>query len=217
MVRETSTSYEVFDEYWCTYDEWYVKNYSVWVSECLCLKLLGTAGLVLDVGVGTGIFRKCMLGYVVGVDPALKPMALATERGVAPVSAFGEHLPFRSGVFDWAVLVVTICFLSDPIKVLQEVNRVLRFGGYIAICFVPKESEWGKYYIMKAWRGESLFYKYARFYSVREILDLLFSAGFSFREFTSTLCRDPRTPPTIELPKRNSSSCGFVCVKAVKP
>jgi len=207
----------VFDEYWSVYDEWYVRNYTLWVSECLCLKSLGTAGLVLDIGVGTGIFRKCVQGYVVGVDPALKPLALASERGVTPVSALGEHLPFRSGVFDWAVIIVTICFLSDPLKVLQEVNRVLRSGGYVATCFVPKESEWGKYYIMKAWRGESLFYKYAKFYSVREVLKLLFSAGFSFREFTSTLCGDPRTPPTVELPKRNSRSCGFVCVKAVKP
>ncbi len=211
-----SRSYEIFEEYWKMYDEWYMRNYAVWVSECLCLKSLGTAGLVLDVGAGTGVFSKCMRGYVVGVDPALKPLALAAEREVTPVSAFGEYLPFRSEVFDWAVLVVTICFLSNPLKVLQEVRRVLKLSGYIATCFIPKESEWGKYYIMKAWRGESVFYKYARFYSVREVLDLLFSAGFRFKEFTSTLCRDPHSPPAVEYPSKNPWGCGFVCVKGVK-
>ncbi len=211
-----SESFAVFDKYCRDYDEWYAKNRYLWMSECLCLKLLGVHGLVLDIGVGTGVFRECVHGTVVGIDPALKPLALATERGVIPVSAFGEYLPFRDSVFDWAVLVVTICFLSNPLKTLEEVHRVLKPGGCIAVCFVPKESEWGKYYAMKAWRGESVFYKHARFYSVREVLNLLFSAGFRFTGFTSTLCRDPRSPPVLEHPSRDPWGCGFVCVKGIK-
>ena len=214
--RGVGNSFEVFDEHYMAYDEWYVRNRYVWLSECLCLKSLGINGLVLDVGVGTGAFRECVRGTVIGVDPALKPLTLAAERGVTPVSAFGEHLPFRDGVFDWAVLVVTICFLSDPLKTLREVRRVLKPGGHVAVCFVPKESEWGRYYAMKAWRGESVFYKHARFYSVREVLNSLFSAGFRFKNFTSTLCRDPRSPPALEYPSRVSWGCGFVCVKGAK-
>lgn len=210
-------SYEVFNEYCSVYDEWYVRNRYVWLSECLCLKSLGISGLVLDIGVGTGAFMECIQGTVIGVDPALKPLALAAERGAVPVAAFGEYLPFRDSVFDWAVLVVTICFLSDPLKVLRETYRVLKPGGHIVICFVPRESEWGRYYAMKMWRGESVFYKHARFYSVREVINLLFSAGFRFREFTSTLCRDPYSPPTLEYPGRGLGGCGFVCVEGAKP
>jgi len=212
-----SESFVVFDEYCRDYDEWYVRNHYVWLSECLCLKSLGVSGLVLDVGVGTGAFAGCVDGAVIGVDPALKALTVAAERGVTPVSAFGEHLPFRDSVFDWALLVVTICFLSNPLAALQEVHRVLRPGGFIAVCFVPKDSEWGRYYVMKVWKRESIFYKYARFYSVREVLNLLFSSGFRFAEFTSTLCRSPRSPPALEYPIKGLWGCGFVCVKSVKP
>jgi len=209
--------YEVFNKYYKVYDEWYTRNYYVWLSECLCIKSLGITGLVLDVGVGTGVFRDCMDGDVVGIDPALKPLTLAYRRGVDPVLAFGEYLPFRGGVFDWVVLVVTLCFLKDPLRVLQEVHRVLKPEGSIAVCFIPKESELGRYYLTKMWRGESVFYRYARFYSITEVLNLLFKAGFRFVEYVSTLCRGPRTPPALEFPVRGLvSDCGFVCIKGIK-
>ena len=70
---DVSWSFEVFDKYCSLYDKWYAKNYYVWLSRCLCIKLLGINGSVIDVGVGTGAFRVCMDGKVIGADPALKP------------------------------------------------------------------------------------------------------------------------------------------------
>jgi len=206
-------SYEVFHRLFSAYDSWYSRNRSVWMSECLCVRSLGISGAVLDIGVGTGAFRDCMNGYVVGVDPALNPLKLAAARGVDPVNGFGEALPFRSRSFDWATMIVTICFLSNPLAALEEARRVLRRGGYLAICFVPRDSPWGELYELRRAREESVFYRFAKLYSHREVVELGEQAGFSYVETIETLCSDPRAPQGVELPRRGFSGCGFACVK----
>ncbi len=45
------------------------------------------------------------------------------------------RLPFEDGVFDAAVLTVSIQYLTKPIEVFQEVNRVLKPGGLFAVIF----------------------------------------------------------------------------------
>jgi SAM-dependent methyltransferase len=45
------------------------------------------------------------------------------------------RLPFDDGVFDAAVLTVSIQYLTKPIEVFREVNRILKPGGLFAIIF----------------------------------------------------------------------------------
>jgi hypothetical protein len=45
------------------------------------------------------------------------------------------QLPFDDDVFDAAVLTVSIQYLTQPIEVFQEVNRVLKPGGLFAVIF----------------------------------------------------------------------------------
>ncbi len=208
-------SYVVFDRYASEYDSWYRRNAYAWASECLCLKLLGLKGVVLDIGVGTGAFRSCVEGFVIGIDPALNPLTIARNRGVEPVNAFGEALPLRSESVDWIAIVVTICFVDRPLDVLKEAYRVLKRGGYLALCFVPRDSAWGRHYLSKAWRG-SRFYSVAKLYSYEEVVAMVTEAGFSYVETVETLCVDPYAPTSIEMPRRGYSGCGFACVKAVK-
>jgi SAM-dependent methyltransferase len=39
--------------------------------------------------------------------------------------AVGEQLPFRNKAFSGVVLVVTLCFVDDPLRVLREAHRLL--------------------------------------------------------------------------------------------
>jgi len=211
-----SSSFEVFNELFRRYDEWYLRMRNLWVSECLCLKLLSTHGYVLDVGVGTGVFSNCLgSDYLVGIDLAHNPLRIARLRGVEALASDAEYLPFREGSFDYVVMVATICFLKNPLKVLREVRRVVRGGGYLVMCFIPKDSDWGRYYTLLKLRGESPFYRVAKFFSVGEVINLLIKAGFTPVDYASTLNSLPNNPPVTELPSRSLGPGSFVCIKAV--
>jgi SAM-dependent methyltransferase len=45
------------------------------------------------------------------------------------------RLPFEDGVFDAAVLTVSVQYLTKPIEVFREVNRILNPGGLFAVIF----------------------------------------------------------------------------------
>jgi ubiquinone/menaquinone biosynthesis C-methylase UbiE len=53
---------------------------------------------------------------------------------VHDVNAY-PRLPFDDDVFDAAVLTVSIQYLTQPIAVFQEVNRVLKPSGLFAVIF----------------------------------------------------------------------------------
>ena len=45
------------------------------------------------------------------------------------------RLPFEDGVFDAAVLTVSIQYVTKPIEVFRDVNRILKPGGLFAVIF----------------------------------------------------------------------------------
>lgn len=73
-------------------------------------------------------------------------------------------------------MVVTICFVDDPLRAFQEAFRVIRPGGCIAAGFVDRESAIGRAYESR--NETSVFYRDARFYTTDEILDLISRTGF---------------------------------------
>lgn len=84
------------------------------------------------------------------VDPSIGMLELARNKGLEVVQGVGGKLPFRDDYFGTVFLVVTLCFVDDVDAVLGEVYRVLRRGGEVIACIVPKNSPWGKYYLQKA-------------------------------------------------------------------
>ncbi|MET1159498.1 MAG: methyltransferase domain-containing protein [Thermoprotei archaeon] len=208
---------ELFNKYYVRYDEWYVRNHNIALSERLCIEALAPHGRVLDIGVGTGYLTQGLSKTMIGVDPADKPLILASSRGFLTIRSYGEELPFRDSCFDTVLLVVTICFVDDPVKLLSEAYRVLKPGGRVIVCIVPRDSSWGQYYIMKKLRGESIFYEYARFYTVDEVVEMLSSRGFRVKRYCSTLTYKPPDPGYIEYPVlARIEDAGFTCIEAVK-
>jgi len=144
------------------------------------LRLLGRAvpsqGLGLEVGVGSGRFAT-PLGIRCGIDSSFPLAEMAKSRGVEVAIGVGEHLPYRSGSFDYAVMMTVICFLDDMTGVLLEVLRVLAPSGIIVLGFIERDGEIFRHYRAEPEKGR--FLRHARFYFTDEVIQELRDAGVS--------------------------------------
>ena len=206
--------HKIFDQHAERYDSWYQRNKILFECEAKTVRALNVTGEGLSIGIGTGILD-CQAPVEVGVDPSLNMLKLASTRGAEPVRAVGEHLPFKKESFRFALMTVTVCFLESPEKTVREARRVLRAGGYLALCIVPRESSWGKEYMKKAKAGH-VFYSHAHFYTVQEIETVLKSCSFETVSVKATLSYPPSEEPRIEEPSEDPEGKGFVCLKTVK-
>ena len=133
-------SWKAFDTYANEYDAWYQRNREILESECKLIESLDLKGFGVDVGIGTGIFAPSS-HVSVGVDPAVNMLRIARRRRVDVVCACGEFLPFRGKVFDFAMMIATLCFLEKPEEVLKEIRRILKDGGFLVACILPRDSK----------------------------------------------------------------------------
>ena len=168
---------QAFRQYAVDYDCWFDDHPDVYHAQ---LRFLGRAvpsqGFGLEVGVGSGRFAM-PLGIRCGIDPSLPLAEMAESRGVVVVIGVGEHLPYRSGSFDYAVMMTAICFVEDIAKVLREVFRVLTQSGIIVLGFIERDGEIFRHYRREPEKGR--FLRHARFYSPDEVIQELRNAGVS--------------------------------------
>lgn len=187
----------VFDQHAASYDAWYdtPRGRAIFEEEAAALRPLMT-GLPrpwLEIGVGSGRFAT-ELRINVGLDLARQPLLLARGRGTSVVQGAGEHLPFRDDSTGAVLLVVTLCFVRDPIAVLHEVRRVLHVDGGLVLGTVPAESPWGQHYRRLAAAGHP-YYRHAHFFTNSELTALLSNAGLGAVEWRSALSWRPEEKP----------------------
>lgn len=202
----------LFDRYYKKYDSWYDSNRFAYLSELEAVKkVLPKNKKGLEIGVGTGRFA-APLGIKYGIDPSKNMLKIAKGRGIAAREGLGEKLPFENGVFDYVTIIITLCFLRDPERVLTESKRVLKKGGKVIVGIIDKDSFLGKYYQKK----KSVFYGHANFFSARQAAGLLKNAGFSVLSCYQTLYRLPNRIYTIQEPQRGFGKGGFVVISGGK-
>ena len=194
------------------YDEWFERHGPAYVSELLAVRaLLPWEGRGLEIGVGTGRFAG-PLGVKFGIVPAGETLGYALARGVSVARAVAEALPFAEAVFDYALVVTTICFVDDARAMLLEIARVLRPGGKLVIGLIDRESALGKDYV--AHREENVFYRSATFYSAAEVEALLKETGFSRLVWVQTLSTPLSEIHEIEPISAGSGRAAFLVVRA---
>jgi ubiquinone/menaquinone biosynthesis C-methylase UbiE len=91
---------------------------------------LGDARSVVNVGAGTGSYEPDDLP-VVAVEPS-EVMIHQRPPGSAPaVQSVAEHLPFRDGAFDAALVTFSVHHWDAPVAGLAELRRVSRTRAVI--------------------------------------------------------------------------------------
>ncbi|MCX6699792.1 MAG: class I SAM-dependent methyltransferase [Methanomicrobiales archaeon] len=173
----------VFEDFAGDYDHWFDDHAKVYNAQ---LRLLGRAlpstGHGLEIGVGSGRFA-APLGIRCGTDPSFPLAEMAKRRGVEVTIGTGEHLPYRSGSFDYVVMMTVICFLDDMAKVFREGFRVLVPSGIIMLGFIVRDGEIFRHYSAEPEKGR--FLRHARFHSSEEVIQKIHEAGFSGVEVTT--------------------------------
>ena len=205
---------KVFEDAAQKYDQWFDENRYAYESELLALKkFVPKAGNGLEIGVGTGRFA-VPLGIRVGVEPAKAMAEIAKKRGIEVYEGKAENLPFEDESFDFILMVTTICFLETPQQALKEARRLLIAGGSIIIGMIDDDSFLGTLYESR--KKESLFYKNANFYSVRQVLDWLEDLRFGSIRVCQTIFENPEEIRAVEPVKDGYGKGGFVVIDAEK-
>lgn len=108
-------------------------------------------GRVLDVGCHGGTFTQKLLDKIgtrkiYGIDISSSAIGLIRKR--IPYGKFevadAESLPFEDNFFDACFCLEMLEHVDYPIKVLSEIYRVLKVGGY-AIILVPTDNKLFKF------------------------------------------------------------------------
>jgi SAM-dependent methyltransferase len=111
---------------------------------------LTPADYLLEVGCGGGALLKQALESgcrAAAIDHSFDMVRVAREANCDAIQeerldlrqAGAEALPFTDGVFTCAVMTGVFGFISDPVKALREVWRVLRSGGRFVLFTSSKE------------------------------------------------------------------------------
>ncbi len=198
---------QIFDSIADSYDRWYDEpdGRAVFNAELQCLRPLcrHPVDRWLEAGVGTGRFASS-LGIANGMDPSVPMLRHAAARGIRTCAGRAESIPFPADSFDGVLLALTLCFIADPQKALNECSRILRPGGSLLLGIIPADSPWGRAYEKKKKQGRSV-YAYATFYRTPDIVAWMKTAGLELKRAASTLFWSPE-----ERPETNPrSECGM--------
>ncbi len=205
---------EPFEKYSSKYEDWFDRNRFVYQSELFALKAkLPEGEKGVEIGVGSGQFAT-PLNVRVGVEPSDKMRKLAIARDILTIGGTAEKLPLKDAEFDFALMVTTICFVDDISAAFSEAYRILKPGGHMIIGFVDRDSLIGREYLKH--KEENVFYKYATFYSVDDVVFYLKKTGFKNFEFLQTVFHNLKEVREIEPIEEGYGKGSFVVVDAVK-
>ncbi|RMD96854.1 MAG: SAM-dependent methyltransferase [Calditrichaeota bacterium] len=203
-----------FDEHLDRYDNWFEEHRFVYSSEVEAVRHFIPPGKKgVEIGVGTGRFA-LPLGIKVGVEPSDVMARFAARKGLLVIRGVAEALPFADSVFDFALMVTTVCFVDYIEGSFREAHRILKPNGRFIVGLVDRDSPLGKFY--EKMKNENVFYRVATFYSSDEVTHYLKEVGFGDIEMVQTVFGDLQSIKEIQPYKEGCGEGGFVVIKATK-
>ena len=102
------------------------------------------AGVVLEIGIGTGLnlpyYQTDNIEKLIGLDPSEESWELAGKRAEAldvPIEFIGlpgEQIPLEDDSVDTVLVTYSLCTIPDPVSALKGMSRVLKPGGSLLFC-----------------------------------------------------------------------------------
>ncbi len=197
----------LFDSLVNEYEEWFEKHPEIYKQELKTIKTLLPKGKGMEVGVGTGRFA-APLNIKFGIEPSKAMAEVARKRGVESVEITAEEMNFEEE-FDFILIVTTICFVKNPLKTIQNCYKALKKEGFLLIAFVDLDSPLGRIYEKN--KEKSKFYKWAKFFTKKDIINLLKKVGF--RDFE---CRENLYGDSLNNLKFEVKECNGGAFKVVR-
>lgn len=202
----------VFDLYTKKYDNWFNENRHAYLTELLALqKELTNGKRGIEIGIGTARFAQA-LSISFGIDISYPMVKVAKSRGCEVAVADAERLPFGTNAFDYALLMVTLCFVKHPKRVIREARRIITENGKLIVGIIDKMSFLGRLYKGK----KSMFYEAAHFYSTEEVIDMLRSNRLRNIKVIQTLFEKPGEMRTVNEVREGYGQGAFVIISGVK-
>lgn len=165
------------------YEAWFTTPIGSFVdhieSAALRRLLADTApGVVADVGAGTGHFARVLAERheVIAVEPSAAMRYEGRSRGAGlPIrwcAGIGEQLPLAGCSVDGVLVMITLEWVKDPQRCVDEARRVLRPGGWLVIGYLSALSPWAALYRRLADEGVKP-WSSARFFTRSDIENLV--------------------------------------------
>lgn len=140
-------------------------------------------GAVLDLGCGVGYLgrawaRQKIQNPLIGLDLQVALLDSASEGYVGRVEGDVHQLPFRDGAFSAVVVANALHHMSDPVRALREVRRVLSPGGTV-VSSDPREFAVLEIIKRTLRKRDMAFTEYHRAFPLSEYRELFQQAGFT--------------------------------------
>jgi SAM-dependent methyltransferase len=102
-------------------------------------------GVAVDVGAGTGLFTRMLVGgaaEVIAVEPdeRMRTVLAGRSRAVRVIEGHGESIPLADASAD-AVFVSSAWHWMDPERAVPEIGRVLRDGGRFGLIWTSRDRD----------------------------------------------------------------------------
>ncbi|MEJ5293309.1 MAG: methyltransferase domain-containing protein [Candidatus Methanosuratincola sp.] len=100
--------------------------------------------IVVDAGCGTGLLLEAVSArekaWLVGLDSSIGMLREARRKNTGADLVLGdiENMPFRDCVADAVFSISVIQLAEDPTRAVDEIRRVAKAGGAIAISYLSK-------------------------------------------------------------------------------
>ena len=158
-------------------------------------------GKVLEIGIGSGLnfdfYNFDKISEVIGVDPAVRSVAIARSRAsnlhskISFIESTAESIDLDSSTFDSVVIGYSLCTIPNPMQALAEVHRLLKPGGSLffmehGLAPEPNVQKWQNR-ITPIWK------KFAGGCNLnRDIEELILAGGFKFKDLKKKYIKGPK-------------------------
>ncbi len=175
-------------------DPWSLKSVGLDERRSFIIKkYLSNKGLVLDIGCAFGVYTD-FLSHIgnkaIGIDFSGRMISEASKKYPKNlfVRADAIRLPFKSNIFDAALVMGTSIYVKNKKVLFSEISSTLKKGATICIIERNRYSLWHR---LSGKRKEAVVDDISSFVSAREILVLLNDSGFKIKQVAGDMIAAP--------------------------